>query len=55
MWYFHVVGIFPVSCHKNVFYCLTLVRVGSISPFIDSGGAAGGGAVRLKIWNLASD
>jgi hypothetical protein len=34
---------------------LTLVRVGSISPFIDSGGAAGGGAVRLKIWNLASD
>ena len=38
------------SCHKNVFYCLTLEFCGSITRFIDSGGAAGGGAVCSEIW-----
>ncbi len=32
-----------------LFYCLTLGEVGSINRSIDSGGAAGGGAVRPEI------
>ncbi|SNY90880.1 hypothetical protein SAMN04515647_1057 [Cohaesibacter sp. ES.047] len=41
-----------MCCHKNVFYCLTCSDGGLINPFIDSGTAAGGGAVRPKIQGL---